>query len=137
MNDDSISKPRPGEDNYDASTIDFVLQWNDWSTAENRQRLYRRAWVRVGSDSSALAFVQAVSALTRVPVPAHIVDYLTKHVDFSDTFRKAFRKVRKDNWRLGVVVDQTNLREFSPAVTLLKNRSARLVVLYVVGDAAV
>ena len=81
-----------------------------------------------------LAFITAVARAKKVPVPEHIQAYLTKHRDFSDTFQAAFKKVRKDNWRLGVVVDQTNLTEFPPEVSLLKSREARLVMLYVVGD---
>lgn len=83
---------------------------------------------------SALAFIRAVARAKNTQVPEHIQHYLTKHRDFSDTFLKAFKKVRKDNWRLGVVVDQTNLTEFPPEVILLKDRASELVMLYVVGD---
>ena len=32
------------EDYEGDDTTQFVLQWNDWSTAENRQELYQDAW---------------------------------------------------------------------------------------------
>ncbi len=95
------------------------------------------AWDKARRSRSALAFITAVADEKKVPVPEHIQDYLRKHRDFSDTFQRAFKKVRKHNWRLGVVVDQTNLEAFSPEVTLLKDRGAQLVMLYVVGDATV
>ena len=128
-----MPKPRV-EDYLSDDTILFVLQWNDWSTAEDRQKVYQDAWEEVRHGRSALAFITAVARAKKVPVPEHIQAYLTKHRDFSDTFQAAFKKVRKDNWRLGVVVDQTNLTEFPPEVSLLKSREARLVMLYVVGD---
>lgn len=121
------------EDYEGDDTTQFVLQWNDWSTAENRQELYQDAW-EARRGRSALAFVRAVARAKNTQVPEHIQHYLTKHRDFSDTFLKAFKKVRKDNWRLGVVVDQTNLTEFPPEVILLKDRASELVMLYVVGD---
>lgn len=136
-----MAKPRPGEDGYAAvveTTAKFVQQWNDWSTAEDRQDVYKRAWETTRRGRSALAFIRAVADEKGVPVPDHIQLYLTKHRAFSDTFQRAFKKVRKHNWRLGAVVDQTNLLpEFSPEVSLLKNRETRLVMLYVVGDESV
>lgn len=128
--------PKTGLGDYvtNDDTTQFVLQWNDWSTAEPRQQLYQAAWEEVRRGRSALAFITAVANQQKVEVPDHIQLYLRKHRDFSDTFQKAFKKVRKHNWRLAVVVDQTNLSEFPPAVTLLKDRAAQLVMLYVVGD---
>lgn len=128
------NKGGPVEDYFDDPTTQFVLQWNDWSTAQDRQDLYRRAWEKVSRSRSAIAFITAVADEKGVPVPAHIQHYLRKYPNFSDTFQRAFKKVRKHNWRLAVVVDQTNLSEFPPAVTLLKDRAAQLVMLYVVGD---
>lgn len=155
--------PKPKLENYaDADeTTQFVLQWNDWSTDIDRQEVYRAAWKEANTavpkqqrrnpgpgQSWALAFITAVADAKaaesgesqippHVPVPEHIKDYLRKHVDFSATFRRAFRRVRDDNWRLAGVVDQTNLETFSPAVTRLENRRAKVVMLYVVGDANV
>ncbi|MFT3833117.1 MAG: hypothetical protein QM711_07320 [Micropruina sp.] len=125
------------EDYANDDTTQFVLQWNDWSTADDRQEVYRTAWDEVRRGRSALAFIAAVAAQKKVPVPEHIQDYLRKHRDFSDTFQRAFKKVRKNDWRLGVVVDQTNLESFPPEVTLLKDSGAQLVMLYVVGDATI
>jgi hypothetical protein len=87
----------------------------------------------VSRSRSAIAFITAVADEKGVPVPAHIQHYLRKYPNFSDTFQRAFKKVRKSNWRLGAVVDQSNL-EFDPEVSLLKDREAELVMLYVVGD---
>lgn len=155
--------PKPKLEDYaDADeTTQFVLQWNDWSTAIDRQAVYRAAWKQADAKapkpqrknpgpgvSWALAFIEAVAEAKtpepgdtqtppHVPVPEHIRAYLEKHVDFSATFRRAFRRVRDDNWRLAGVVDQTNLETFSPAVTRLENRRAKVVMLYVVGDSAV
>ncbi|MFT3971039.1 MAG: hypothetical protein QM695_12380 [Micropruina sp.] len=152
--------PKPKLENYaDADeTTQFVLQWNDWSTDIDRQKVYRAAWKEANTavpkqqrknpapgQSWALAFLTAVADAKaaelgespvppHVPVPKHIQDYLKKHVNFSATFRRAFRRVRDDNWRLAGVVDQTNLETFSPAVTRLENRRAKVVMLYVVGD---
>ncbi|MFT4216963.1 MAG: hypothetical protein QM619_07220 [Micropruina sp.] len=131
-----MPKGGPIEEYFDDDTTQFVLQWNDWSTDDDRQQVYRDAWEEVRRGRSALAFITAVANVKNVPVPEHIQHYLTRHRDFSDTFQKAFKKVRKHNWRLGVVVDQTNVTEFPPEVTLLKDRAAQLVVLYVVGDAS-
>lgn len=112
----------------------FVLLWNDWSTAEDRQQIYRAAWEDSRHSASALAFIKAVAEAKDVPVPDHISHYLTLHREFSRTFHRAFKKVRKHNWRLAAVVDQTNLDDFEPNVSLLKNAEAQLVMLYVVGD---
>ncbi len=120
----------------DKTTL-FVLLWNDWSTAEDRKQVYRAAWEESRHSASALAFIKAVAKAKDVPVPAHISDYLTKHRDFSGTFHRAFKKVRKHNWRLSAVVDQTNLGEFPPEVHLLKNAGSQVVMLYVVGDPTV
>jgi hypothetical protein len=126
--------PKGGiEDGNVVDTARFVQLWNDWSTAGDRQQLYAAAW-RV-NHRSALAFVNALAdaRTPKVSVPAHIAAYLTKHDNFSPTFFKAFKKVKKYNWRLGVVVDQTDLT-FPPALTLAENKKAEIVMLYVVGD---
>lgn len=120
----------------DETTL-FVLLWNDWSTAEDRKQVYRAAWEKSRHSASALAFIKAVAKAKGVPVPEHITDYLTKHRDFSGTFHRAFKKVRKHNWRLSAVVDQTNLGEFPPEVHLLKNAGSQVVMLYIVGDPTV
>ncbi len=125
------------EDYIGDDTTLFVLQWNDWSTADDRQEVYKAAWEEVRRGRSALAFITAVAQAKNAKVPDHIQHYLIKHRNFSDTFQAAFKKVRKDNWRLGVVVDQTNLESFPPEVTLLKDREAQLVMLYVVGDPSI
>ena len=46
---------------------------------------------------SALEFVRALAQARtpKVAVPEHIAAYLTKHDDFSPTFFKAFKKVRR------------------------------------------
>lgn len=130
--------PKTGIEDYaNDDTTQFVLQWNDWSTADDRQEVYKAAWEEVRRGRSALAFITAVAKAKGEKVPEHIQHYLIKHRDFSDTFQAAFKKVRKDNWRLAAVVDQTNLTQFPPAVTLLKSREAQLVMLYVVGDPSV
>ncbi len=130
-----MPKTRPEEYEYaEDPTVQFVLLWNEWSTAEDRQQVYKDAWEEVRRGRSALAFITAVATAKGETVPEHIQDYLTKHRDFSDTFQKAFKKVRKHNWRLGAVVDQTNLGEFPPEVHLLKNGASQVVMLYVVGD---
>ena len=132
--DEGSSKPRPGDGDFTDPTSQFVLQWNDWSTAEDRQQVYKDAWEEVRRGRSALAFITAVATAKDASVPEHIQHYLTKHRDFSDTFQRAFKKVRKHNWRLAAVVDQTNLTEFSPEVHLLKDGASQVVMLYVVGD---
>lgn len=126
--------PKGGiEDGNVVDTARFVQWWNDWSTAGDRQQLYAAAW-KV-NHRSALEFVRALAQARtpKVAVPEHIAAYLTKHDDFSPTFFKAFKKVRRNNWRLGVVVDQTDL-SYPPAVTVAENKRAEIVMLYVVGD---
>lgn len=124
--------PKGGTDDYtDESVTAFVEQWNNWSTSAQRQSIYRKAWAL--DHGSALGFITAVATDQGEQVPDHIVHYLTKHAEFSETFLSAFKKVTKHNWRLGAVVDQYNF-EFPPAVTSAKNKSEEIVFLYVVGD---
>ena len=54
--------PKTGLGDYvtNDDTTQFVLQWNDWSTAEPRQQLYQAAWEEVRRGRSALAFITAV-----------------------------------------------------------------------------
>ncbi len=60
------------EDYEGDDTTQFVLQWNDWSTAENRQELYQDAW-EARRGRSALAFIRAVA---RAQEPPTLVDLL-------------------------------------------------------------
>ncbi|MFT4295420.1 MAG: hypothetical protein QM582_08405 [Micropruina sp.] len=120
------------EDFLDNDTTQFVLNWNTWSTDVDRQDVYRRAWTKA-SNRSALAFISAVAAEKKARVPDHIVHYLSRHPEFSETFQKAFKKVRKNNWRLGAVVNQLVL-EFPPSVSRAENTKEQIVMLYVVGD---
>lgn len=122
------------EDYADDSVTSFVLRWNDWSTADDRQQVYARAWKL--DHSSALGFITAMASDRNDKVPDHIVHYLEKHPEFSPVFLKAFKRVKKYNWRFGAVVNQFDF-SFAPAVTLTESRKAGIVMLYVVGDPTV
>lgn len=124
--------PKSGLEDYTADNVtEFVLRWNVWSIAPDRQKIYDRAWNV--NHKSALDFITALAADRNDQVPEHITHYLEKHEDFSDTFLTAFKRVRKDNWVLGAVVDQSDY-SFPPSVTVAENKQARIVMLYVVGD---
>lgn len=124
--------PKSGLANDTADNVtEFVRRWNVWSTAPDRQLIYDRAW-KV-DHNTALDFINALAADQKDHVPEHIAHYLLKHPDFSDTFLQAFKRVRKQNWVLGAVVNQSDY-SFPPSVTVAENKQARIVMLYVVGD---
>ena len=124
--------PKGGLEDYVADNVtEFVLRWNIWSTAPDRQQIYDRAWA--ADHKTALGFTTALAADQKDHVPAHTTDYLSKHEAFPDTFLKAFKRVRKQNWVLGAVVNQSDF-SFPPAVIAAENGKARIVMLYVIGD---
>ncbi|MFT3860370.1 hypothetical protein [Micropruina sp.] len=126
--------PKSGiEDDASESVTSFVLRWNNWSTSQQRQQLYAAAWK--ADHRSALGFITALAAAMDDQVPEHIGHYLTRHENFSRTFLKAFKKVKKKNWRFGAVVNQFDF-SFPPAVSVAENKAAKIVMLYVVGDPA-
>lgn len=71
-NEDGTLKP------VDDPTTLFVLAWNDWSTDDDRQQVYRAAWEESRHSASALAFINAVATANHVAVPEHISDYLIR-----------------------------------------------------------
>ena len=87
-------------------------------------------------DPTPCGFITAMATERDDKVPDHIVHYLEKHPEFSPTFLKAFKRVKKYNWRFGAVVNQFDF-SFKPAVTIAENRKASIVMLYVVGDPTV
>lgn len=128
--------PKTGfpEDYPDDPVTQFVLQWNLWSTSPQRRAIYRKAW-KGAAKRTPLAFITAVAQNQGAEVPEHIAHYLLKNPQTWSPLMKGFEKVRKNNWRLGAVIDQTNFN-FKPSVTRLTSCKRKIVMLYVVGDPA-
>lgn len=111
----------------------FVLQWNLWSTSTERRAIYRKARKGGQADAAGLHH-RGGGEPGRGRARAHraLPDEEPADLDAAD---EGFAKVRKKNWRLGAVVDQTNF-DFRPSVTRLTSCKRKIVMLYVTGDPA-